>query len=92
MSPPPQLQVVPLNKNPPLPESPLLQSLVHGISRYNEILGINALTIMINKLYLYPPDSIRWILLIVHEYAAIATAAAAVCRDFLVTSLEAKVL
>ena len=31
-------------------------------------------------------DSIRWILWITHEYAA------AVCRDFLVTPLEARVL
>ena len=36
---------------------------------------------------LYPPDSIRWILWITHGYAA-----AAVCRDFLVTPLEARVL
>ena len=35
---------------------------------------------MFTVLYLYPPDSIWWILWIKHEYAA-----AAVCRDFLVT-------
>ena len=44
-----------------------------------------------SKSLLYPPDSIWWILWIMHEYAAAATAAA-VCRDFLVTPLEAKVL
>ena len=36
----------------------------------------------INSVY-----AIRWILLIIHEYVA-----AAVCRDFLVTPLEARVL
>ena len=37
---------------------------------------------------LYPPDSIGWILWITHEYAS----AAAVCRDFLVAPLKAKIL
>ena len=47
------------------------------------------LSIQMFYILLYPPDSIRWILWITHEYAATA---AAVCRNFLVTSLEARVL
>ena len=37
---------------------------------------------------LYPPDSIQWIQWITHEYAAATT----VCRDFLATPIEARVL
>ena len=45
------------------------------------------LSIIVYLLLLYPPDALRWILWITHEYTS-----AEVCRDLLVTPQEARIL